>query len=1120
MKYEIGLLKLSAPGSDSTTTLIRSQLKSLRVGQQNKYSFGNLSDWPPELTAQRSSSIFWNFKSDLCYQRNQIRHNRAQWSTLCKYASIRGGQQNISSGFNVSSLNPHQISKAFLSLLCQSVKAKIRNIFGDSPKIKFYFTVPGYSPDRRQQYRDNLRSILEQIGQGERLRDVDFPQRSGAPTEKFLYEQYGVYYYFSRCEQRTDLKKSSANYLIIDIGGSTTDIAVIHLNKMGKQSERALPIFKSFTYGGSDLNRTIIEKNIHSNHYRGLTDDQWDEALHKIEEVKLKILKNRQEEVIESVSLGRPIFWRINYQKIKSAFAADWQSKVSPAILEVLKMAEQDGRFKRDDFFCIDGILLAGGGTKPDFFRQSLENDPKLHRYFSNDCQIISAEKADPSSLASIGLGISIAERRSQEFRLNSGQHGELNQAEIIHYRILNSEGKPMSIHRRQKPEEFLMSIDELRENSVIRNRGAHFDLPYSWFTQETTTELPENVRLQFWTDCNSTVNELNISLTRPNQNNIGATPSQDLMFGSTTYTSSREVDPTKVRIKPHFFQWLPDKRRPARCDREDSQKIDISLLPQAIEESETEDNIYVCIDFGMSNTSVAVLAPHRHLNEQDFDVLKISLPEAATTSEPSQVVNVTVPITAIHSRCQVESAFKAVEIETQFPASQLSPLSTVNDETISSSSFNQVNTTDIKTEEKAEELKRGLTQPPKSISDSSSDLIILGQALATLTQDFQRYAQQTTNAIEILAKALSDQATSSAATPLSESSVISSRSEPLNSPPLAHTPNFDSFQRYVEQKGYRYESSVLSSIWAQANNPKARLTVLAGPPGSGKTALVRLLAQYFNQDLSGSDDFNRVYLLEAVLPSWFSSENLMGFYDQIQGKFRPTAFLKFVQDAKRSKSSNRKCFVCLDEFNLAQPEQYLAKVLSTIESSDKKVVVCQDTGEEIEFTDNLKLFATINTDAASRTLSPKVLDRSMLVRILPTKAGIIRHAKAIEQDLSAGRQVFNVLLQELDLLFDLSCLANTVFGYRTLDSIASYIASHPFSSQANSNDQLKKTVVDSIISSYFLSKLPGLNQFGEYREYSQKLEQARNHFSSSSFEISELVVKKIIDGFPGQSAF
>jgi hypothetical protein len=272
---------------------------------------------------------------------------------------------------------------------------------------------------------------------------------------------------------------------------------------------------------------------------------------------------------------------------------------------------------------------------------------------------------------------------------------------------------------------------------------------------------------------------------------------------------------------------------------------------------------------------------------------------------------------------------------------------------------------------------------------------------------------------------------------------------------------------------------------------------------------------------LSHREEF---YLLEPVLPSWFSSENLLGFYSQITQQFHPTKFFNFMNRAEYYYSTNieRLFFVCLDEFNLAQPEQYLAKILSVMESKSAEMIVCQETEQRAFISPNLKLFATINTDSASKALSPKVLDRSVLIRVTPSKDKVIEFSKNKTSSITFASNALKSFHNHLDILYELGANSGSAFGFRTIDTAINYLESHPYAHMKDTDltDAMLTEAVDEIISSTFLSKLPGFNRFEGEEDYKKTLDKAFNQFQREKLVYSVNIIQKIRSGYPGQSAF
>ena len=98
-------------------------------------------------------------------------------------------------------------------------------------------------------------------------------------------------------------------------------------------------------------------------------------------------------------------------------------------------------------------------------------------------------------------------------------------------------------------------------------------------------------------------------------------------------------------------------------------------------------------------------------------------------------------------------------------------------------------------------------------------------------------------------------------------------------------------------------------------------LVVLAGDSGSGKTSLVRAVAEAIGG----------VYTILPVKPNWTGPEDLLGYYNPLERSYHPTPFLSALQAAARAPDVPH--FICLDEMNLARVEHYFADFLSLLEN-------------------------------------------------------------------------------------------------------------------------------------------------------------------------------------------
>jgi energy-coupling factor transporter ATP-binding protein EcfA2 len=112
-------------------------------------------------------------------------------------------------------------------------------------------------------------------------------------------------------------------------------------------------------------------------------------------------------------------------------------------------------------------------------------------------------------------------------------------------------------------------------------------------------------------------------------------------------------------------------------------------------------------------------------------------------------------------------------------------------------------------------------------------------------------------------------------------------------------------------------------------------LVVLAGDSGSGKTSLVRAVA----------DSIGGRCTVIPVKPNWTGPEDLLGYYNPIARSYQATPFLLALQAAEREPEIVH--FICLDEMNLARVEHYFADFLSLLEERDNNPVIPLYTSDE-----------------------------------------------------------------------------------------------------------------------------------------------------------------------------
>lgn len=181
--------------------------------------------------------------------------------------------------------------------------------------------------------------------------------------------------------------------------------------------------------------------------------------------------------------------------------------------------------------------------------------------------------------------------------------------------------------------------------------------------------------------------------------------------------------------------------------------------------------------------------------------------------------------------------------------------------------------------------------------------------------------------------------------------------------------------------------------------NETSQMAVLAGISGTGKSQLPRQYAAAMGIG----------FLQVPVQPRWDSPQDLMGFYNYIEKRFRPTDMARalFQLDSLNnpdSELSDRMMMILLDEMNLARVEYYFSDFLSRLESRPPASLVRDKTlrkDAEIELElpmpkgkdvprifpgYNLLFAGTMNEDESTQSLSDKVVDRANVIRFSAPK--------------------------------------------------------------------------------------------------------------------------------------
>ena len=206
---------------------------------------------------------------------------------------------------------------------------------------------------------------------------------------------------------------------------------------------------------------------------------------------------------------------------------------------------------------------------------------------------------------------------------------------------------------------------------------------------------------------------------------------------------------------------------------------------------------------------------------------------------------------------------------------------------------------------------------------------------------------------------------------------------------------------QYLKELGLVYPERTLNAFHTCLKvNEMSPLTVLAGISGTGKSLLPRRYAEGMGIH----------FLNVAIQPRWDSPQDLFGFYNYVESRYKGTELARVLIQTERynrelfnwdvrDRLDDRMVLVLLDEMNLARVEYYFSEFLSRLET--RRGVDPRDAGQrraaeivfemgalgkgesEIRvFPDTNVLFTgTMNEDETTQTLSDKVLDRANVLR-------------------------------------------------------------------------------------------------------------------------------------------
>jgi hypothetical protein len=298
----------------------------------------------------------------------------------------------------------------------------------------------------------------------------------------------------------------------------------------------------------------------------------------------------------------------------------------------------------------------------------------------------------------------------------------------------------------------------------------------------------------------------------------------------------------------------------------------------------------------------------------------------------------------------------------------------------------------------------------------------------------------------------------------------------------------------YLSNSGLTFSRRTLKAFHTALKiNDTAQITVLAGVSGTGKSLLPRRYAEAMGIH----------FLQVAVEPRWDSPQDLLGFYNYVEKKYRATELARLLAHLDPWSSHrladgipdrrNHMAIVLLDEMNLARVEYYFSEFLSRLEARPVWAQALTKERAKDAFipvdirgldhppmlfpAHNVLFVGTMNDDESTQSLSDKVLDRGNVMQF-PAPSAFASPAQMQCEPASEAQRFsewrnwvrspaqIGEASQALvtDTISDLAQIMQTFgrpFGHRLNQSLRAYVANYP--QEGNAGLDVREPLADQI---------------------------------------------------------
>lgn len=250
------------------------------------------------------------------------------------------------------------------------------------------------------------------------------------------------------------------------------------------------------------------------------------------------------------------------------------------------------------------------------------------------------------------------------------------------------------------------------------------------------------------------------------------------------------------------------------------------------------------------------------------------------------------------------------------------------------------------------------------------------------------------------------------------------------------------------------------AGLWTDA---RRHFAVLTGLSGTGKTQLAREYAKAITGD---KDAIATI----TVQPGWYDPAPLLGHVNPLRpDEFVRPAFLELLLRAADRPAEPH--FAILDEMNLSHVEQYLAPLLSAMETGDELDLHGRDEEDisgvpgQLPYPPNLVVIGTVNMDETTVGISDKVLDRAFTLEFWNVE--VDQWPGWSKTALGNGEELVRGTLKEL---MDSLSPARLHFGWRVINEVVGFVER----ATANGGSLDATAALDRVICAKVLPKLRG----------------------------------------------